>query len=390
MKILFLSQGYTIEDHPGWQYSLEQLQREGIISDFLNVPACGYLREHGWELFYEHVVQLCKETVFDVVYFHYFHHGGGFGKVVSPRECIQRIRETLPDVMILTSSGDGFSDSWLKPDYPIEFQECSRNADITFSTQMGKAADKMVRWGAKNVVYTPNSTCPVRFNANHIDPETHPFDFDVVFVGSRNVSRIWNPFNRSSYESRVRAKLVKALAAHYGERLGLFGNNWNGVLPNQGPIPFNDQQKAFQRGRVAVGGNPYSHSDYYSSNRLFVEISSGIPTVELEVPRLNRVLRDQDHCYFCGSIDEIIETCDRLLKIEPKELYAKAAKAADYVAEKHTQYHRMRFKLETAMRYRSNGYRLDVSFPFFLPEVNLGNEGKYAIRDYRLKKRMDV
>jgi hypothetical protein len=380
MRILFLSQGYSIEDHPGWQYSLQRLEREGVISFFLNVPVRGYLKEHGWKLFYKHVIQLCKETHFDVVYFHYFHHGNTFGKVISPKECIQRIRLVLPDVVILTSSGDGFSDGWMKPDYPIEFKECSRSADITFSTQMGKAANKMVLWGAKNIVYTPNSTCPVRFKAHHIDPMTHSFDFDVVFVGSRNVSRIWNPFNRNSYESHFRSKLVNTLATHYGKRFGLFGNNWDGVLPSQGPIPFNDQQKTFQRGRIIVGGNPYSHSDYYSSNRLFFEISSGIPTVELSVPRLNRVLRDQDHCYFCESIYAIIATCDRLLKMDLKDLYLKSARAADYIAENHTQYHRMKFKLETAFRYLRNGRKLDVVFPFFLSEVNLEVEKNHALR----------
>jgi hypothetical protein len=269
----------------------------------------------------------------------------------------------------------------MKPDYPIEFKECSRYADITFSTQMGKAADKMARWGAKKIVYTPNSMCPLRFKAHHICPKTHRFDFDVVFVGSRNRGRFFNPLSMNSYAARKRERLVRALSMHFGERFGLFGNNWDGDFLNQGPTPFNDQQKTFQRGRIVVGGNPYSHSDYYSSNRVFFEISSGIPTVELAVPRLGRVLRDQDHCYFCQSIDGIIETCDRLLKCDPVELYAKAARAADYIAERHTQYHRMKFKIETAMRYRSNGNRLAVDFPFFLPEVDLAAEAKFAMRE---------
>jgi hypothetical protein len=379
MKVLFLSQGHTIEEQPGWHYSLQQLQREGLITDFVNVPVRGYARDHGWQEFYKHVVDLCTKTTFDMVYFHYFHHGRG-REVESPRVCIKSIRQALPGVVILTSSGDPFSDNWMKPDFPMEFKECSRFADITFSTQMGKAADKMVRWGARNIVYTPNSMCPLRFKAHHIDFKAHHFDFDVVFVGSRNRSRFFNPLSKYSYAALKRERLTRALSQHFGTRFGLFGNNWDGVLPNQGPVPFNDQQKTFQRGRIVVGGNPYSYSDYYSSNRLFFEISSGIPTVELRVPRLDRVLRDQDHCYFCDSIDAIIATCDRLLKMDSEVLYKKAADAANYIAERHTQYHRMKFKIETALRYRTNGNKLDVQFPFFLPEVNINDEMKYAIR----------
>ena len=134
------------------------------------------------------------------------------------------------------------------------------------------------------------------------------------------------------------------------------------------------------RKQFFLGGTPYSISDYYASNRPFFSIASGVPTIELAVPRLDHILRDQEHCYFCHSIDEVIAQCDHLLKSDPVELYAKAALAADYIAERHTQYHRLKFQLETAIRHRQNGNRLDVAFPFFLPEVDLMNEMKYATR----------
>ena len=152
------------------------------------------------------------------------------------------------------------------------------------------------------------------------------------------------------------------------------------MVSNQGPAPFNDQQKYFQRGRVLVGGNPYSFSDYYSSNRVFFEIASGVPTVELRVNRLDRVLRDGDQIYFADDIDGVIAKCEELLKQDPVELYAKAARAAKEVVERHTQYHRMKFKLDTVKRFIDNDKKLDVKFPFFLPEVDLNEEMKYAVR----------
>jgi hypothetical protein len=377
MKVLFLSQGHKVEDQPGWNYALEQLKKEQFITDFHNIPYRGYASKYGWPAFYDHVLKVCRENVFDIVFFQYFH---GNKNALSPLHCIQKLRELPNRPLIMTSSGDPFSEDWMRPDYPAGFKECSRLADITFSTQMGKASDKMVRWGAKNVVCAPHSMCPVRFQARHIDPTSHHFDFDVVFVGSRNKPRVFNPASKVSWSDRNRKRLVLSLVEQFGSRFGLFGYGWNGLSSWQGPIPFDQQQNAFQRGRIVVGANPYSYSDYYASNRPFFEIASGVPTVELAVPRLDRVLRDQDHCYFCQSIKDVVRTCDRLLKWDPVDLYAKAARAADYIAERHTQYHRMKFMLETAIRYQRNSGTLDVVFPFFLPEVDLAEESKYAVR----------
>lgn len=47
---------------------------------------------------------------------------------------------------------------------------------------------------------------------------------------------------------------------------------------------------------------------------------------------------------------------------------------------RHSQYHRMKFKLDTVKRFIDNDKKLDVKFPFFLPEVDLNEEMKYAVR----------
>ena len=375
MKVLFLSQGRKVEDHPGWDWSLKKLKEEGVIDDYLNIPWQGYGETYGWVAFYQHVVETTKTGKFDVVYFHYFHRPD----VPSPAECIKALKELPNKPIVITSVGDPFSYDWMAPEYPKNFKIASRFADITFSTLMGKAADKMVVWGAKRVVYTPNSMCPVRFKAYSITPSSHKFDFDVVMIGSHNGARP-NPFSRHYWCGQKRNRLVRALDAHFGRRFGLFGHRWDGLVSWQGPTDFNTQQTTMQRGRILVGGNPYSPCDYYSSNRVFFEISSGIPTVELRVNRLDKILRDGDQIYFADDIPSVIAKVEELLQKDPVELYAKAAKAATEISKKHTQYNRMKFKLETVKRFVANGGKLDVEFSFFLPEVDLNDEMKYAVR----------
>lgn len=375
MRVLFLSQGRDIEDHPGWHDALVRLKAEGEIEDFKNIPYFGYAEKYGWQSFYDNVIDIAKNESFNLIYFHYFHSKGK----PSAQNCIKTLSEIKPRPIIITSCGDGFSDNWMRPDFPEDFKEVSRLADITFSTQMGKAADKMIRWGAKNVVLSPNSMCQVRFKAQKIDLEKHRFDFDVVFVGSNNSNRLFNPVSKAWFAAKERNSLVKALTKRYGKSFGLFGNGWNYSI-SQGPVKFNEQQNTFHRGRVIVGGNPYSHSDYYSSNRVFFEISSGVPTVELFVPRLDKIFRDNEHLYFANDISSLLKKIDQLLDRDPITLYRTAGQAAEFVEKKHTQYHRMLFKLNTVKEYIQNGYRLNVIFPFFLDEVDQADEKKYALR----------
>ena len=379
MRVLFLSQGRRADTHPGFQDALCKLKEEGFVDDFLNIPYFGYAEAHRWDGFYRHVVEVCREAPFDVVHFHFYHRKGK----PSPRGCMEALKALPSRPVVVTSVGDGFSAGWLLPDYPEDFKEASRCADITFATQMGKAADKMIRWGARNIVLSPLSMCQKRFKGEGIDLGKHRFDFDVVWVGSRNTGRLFNPFNRNSYAAGKRNRLVEMLAKRYGTRFGLFGRGWDHLNCAQGPVPFDQQQVAFRRGRVVVGGTPYSYADYYASDRPFFSISSGIPTIEMRVPRLDRILRDGDHVYLVDSVEGILDQCEALLATDPHELYQKADAAARYIAERHTQYHRLKFELDTAQRYRANGYKLDVEFPFFLPEVDMASEKVHAIRGSR-------
>jgi len=375
MKLLFLSQGHKTSDHPGYQDALIKLKNEGFISDFFNIPYFGYAKDKGWDAFYSEVVRLCREENFNVVFFQYFH-----GKEIpDPTKCVENLRKLNKPPIIITSCGDGFSDNWMRIDYPKSFKQISKVADITFSTQMGQAADKMINWGANNVVLSPLSSCQVRFRKQTVDPNLHKFYFDVVFVGSNNGQRLFHPISKHWWGAKKRQQLVKALFKKFGNNFGLFGNGWDYSCA-QGPIPFEQQQNVFKRGKIVVGGNPYSYSDYYASNRPFISILSGIPTVELHVNRLDNILRNNDHCYFANDVDQVIEICEKLLKEDKEKLYAKAANAAKYIEEKHTDYHRMKFMLDTIQKYVQNDKKLLVDFPFFLPEVDLSEELNFATR----------
>ena len=375
MKLLFLSQGHKTSDHPGFHDALLKLRNEGFITDFLNIPYFGFAKEHGWDAFYKEVVKLTKDGDFNVVYFQFFHKKGK----PSPRNCLENLNKLPKAPIIITSCGDPFSHNWMRIDYPDDFKMVSRYADITFSTQMGKAADKMINWGAKNVVLSPHASCQVRFSNTCINYANSNFEFDVVFIGNNNGRRLFNPISKHWWGSKQREELVSKLHKKFSNRLGLFGNGWE-FSSSRGSVSFNEQLNAMRKGKVLVGGNPYSYNDYYASNRPFFEVLSGIPTVELKVPRLENILRKDDHCYYANDTDEVIEVTEKLLKEDKEKIFNKSMQAAYYIDEKHTQYHRMKFEIETIKKYKKNNYKLSVEFPFFLPEIDLNEEKKFAIR----------
>jgi hypothetical protein len=382
MKLLFLSQGKTISDHPGWDYAFKRLVQEGILDAYINIPYHAY--QGKWQELWSHVVELCVKESIDIVYFHYYHRRAN----PDPAPCITELRKLKHNPTIFTSAGDPFSMDWMMPDYPRTFRKCARHCDLTFSTQMGKAAGKIASWGTKNIILSPNSVCPVRFAKGfRTDPITHTFDFDLVMVGNRNGPR-FNPISHHYLGLRKRRKVISALDKRYGKKFGLFGHGWKGIKGWQGPIPFDEQQTAFRRGRLAIDGYPYSMADYYSSNRLFFMIASAIPTVTYRVPRLDKILKDNTHCYFYDDIPGLLSMCDRLLNSDPETLYEKANISAKYVEERHTQFHRAKFIVETVKQYHQKNISkhnyIVLDFPFFLDDVDQEKEKPFAVRNWSL------
>jgi len=381
MKLLFLSQGKKVSDHPGWDHSFRRLIDEGFLTGYANIPY------HNWNIkwpeIWDNVVDLCDRESIELVYFHYYHKTNN----LNPSSCISQLRKLKHQPTLFTSAGDPFSINWMMPNYPTSFKQCAKAVDLTFSTQMGKAADKMASWGVKNIVLSPNSVCPVRFVKGwRTDPTKHAFEFDIVMVGSKNAPHI-NPLSHHYWRFQNRKALVDALTRRYGKRFGLFGHGWQGYGSWQGPVPFDEQQIAFRRGRLALDSYPYSIADYYSSNRLFFMLASAIPAITYRVPRLDKLLRPEDHCYYFDDIPRLLALCDRLLDSNSDDLYTKSNNTAKYIEKRHTQYHRAKFIVETVKQYHSeklaNRSHSKLYLPFFLDSVDQETERNFAVRNWR-------
>jgi hypothetical protein len=273
-----------------------------------------------------------KKWDVDAVFLQFLHT-----RMPDPARAIERIKALPNKPVIFTSLGDPFG-KWTNR-VSSGFRVASRLSDVTFLTGTGYLAEQLVGWGSSNVVLMPNGCCQVRFSGA-LDRAQYKPDFDVVFIGSRMTAL--NPFGHFFRVGRRRDQFVRAITKRYGKRFGLFGSGWDGNPSWQGQVPYRDQHATMRRSRVVLGGLPNGYYDYYTSDREFIALASGVPFVDYRERGLNRLFRDGSEWWLSESIDGMMDLADRLLELPESERFDRAGKTRERVLAAHTQYHRCR------------------------------------------------
>ncbi len=123
--------------------------------------------------------------------------------------------------------------------------------------------------------------------------------------------------------------------------------------------------------------------DYYLSDREFIAMASGSPFVEFWTPRIEKLLRAEEHWHLYRSEAEMIQVVDRLLGAGQNSARQQAAETERYIRARHSHYHRLKEMLEISKKYRKalerkQGYQPQLSM--FLPEVDWEKEKGFALR----------
>lgn len=342
-NVLVLLQGRNLQDHPGVVDAFYRLQNEGVIGKCSIVPIHGMAEGIGWSETWVNLARTFLEDRYDVVFFHHFHGGG----LTVPHRLVETLYTADPKPIILLSCGDGFSADWMMPDYPAPFRYMVKHADVVFSTQLGAAVKKFRKWGAKRVVLLPLAMCQKRFRLNVDSRGSGRKEYDIVIVGSRNQPRL-NPLSHYWHNARKRVKVVSVLTREFGNRFAIFGNGWDGHPCAKGPVPFERQSEVMQTAKLVVDGYMFSKADFYLSNRPFIAIGTGATMVSFAVPFIETLLEPDRHWFLCENVEAIGERCRKLIELGDEALSAVGLAGAAHVKAYHTQYHRIRFVVETA------------------------------------------
>jgi hypothetical protein len=320
-----------------------------------------------WQRVQEHV----EADKTDIVILYHFHSPG----LIDPRPHIRRLQAKSHRPVVALTNGDAFFNGFFRPSFPRMFIQAAQSVDAVFSTSMGASADAIAAHTDVPIALLPHGVCQFRFAEPPPVPDG-PREFKVVFIGSNNRPR--NFLKTYHWYARRRERLVRRLGEHYGPAFAVFGHGWEGVEGWHGPVAFAEQQTACLRADVVVGGIPFSPARYYTSDRVFIQIASGVPFVDLSVEGLDALLRDREHWHLEGTVDQLLDRCDELLTQSHDERVRFAAHASAYVLRHHTIEARCRSLVRTLQGFRHA--RLGGVEPpppdtsFLLPDVDAEKE----------------
>lgn len=372
-SILVVSRG----GHPGVDDALRQMhiERKLRVAKHVTINGAG-----NGTLILSELPKLVSKLRIDFVIFHHYHSPA----LPDPTMVIKEIRSQAHQPLTVFSCGDPFYNGFFRPSHTESFKSISAAVDLVLTTSMGESADAIVGYGAKRVVLFPNGACQVRFPKLQEPHQPSIAEHDVVFIGSNNRSR--NPTRSYFWYSRRREQLVRQLFRRFGDRFAVFGHGWDSIPAARGPISFSEQIRVCRSARVVVGGVPYSPARYYTSNRPFNQITSGVPFVDLGVPGAKALLRDGEHWHLSDTTTGVGDRVQDLLDRSDAERVAMGEEAATFVYENHTHAHRWRWLVDTLQVHRNaliSGDEPAVPrLQFLLPEARLETEYLQATRGW--------
>lgn len=378
-SVILVLQGTSAADHPGDIDGYERLRGVGAVRDLAVFPVFGPAGVSRGNAFWHDVLEHAHDVGATLVVFHYYHSD----QLPDPRTMIAKLRVLPSSPTIVTTLGDPFMNGYLgRPRVPRSFLAAASASDLVTLTSMGVLADYIARHTDAPLLLLPHSLCQVRFGKAIPAAGTEDVEFDVAFVGSRNRSR--NPVKGYYWLGRRRERMVEQLTRRHGRRFAVFGHGWDHLESSQGPVPFHEQVSAIRRARIVVGGIPFSRARYYTSNRPFIQATSGVPIVDTKVPGVETLLGDGKH-WLLADDTELVSRVEQVLEMPAAEREIIGTAAAQYVLERHTQAHRVAALVENARRLRRANLTGDPTpphLPYFLDEVDPEAEGRFAVRNW--------
>jgi hypothetical protein len=300
MRLLLVLNELEPGSHCDWRESLSRLRDGGALCEYSVYP---YLARRADGLSEDEVaaeVLEAAESVRANAILLAHTHG-----LRLPR----RAHESLRDNGVKVSAyWDG---DWYHPfhsPFPRETLDLVGRCDMAFVCGEGYLQRLFAKRGCRDVHYVPSTADP-RFAGM---PALTAPEFDVVMIGNHITSRV--PF-KSMPGSVFRAQVVETLGRRFGSSFAVFGTGWRG--PNaQGPVPYEDQTKAYQLGRCAVGCNNW-FVRYYFSDRLPIAMLSRVPTAYFFGEGYERVLGADSGVYWYTGVGDVLAATERALTDGP-------------------------------------------------------------------------
>lgn len=300
--------------------------QKGIEDGFLNLRETNKIKEMKW--FYHldylktHSVEQTKNKMLEkaqdfqpelIVFFH-------IGDFPVSDNFFTSFRKIASAPKIVYDEGDMYG-GWAKP-INAQMKIAIRNADVVSIRGLGKWY-KSVKKLHQNVIYTPHSNSLHRLSKNIILSEKR--NREIIFIGNRVISKLGN-IRRLPGASK-REKTVLDLSRHFNSDLFLYGNGWNNLPGNKGPLEFDEQVKVCSNHWFHLSIEHYPSIPYYFSDRLPIALSSGQIYVCHYHKGYTEMFRNTDFIYFFKTETEAIDILNYLRSLSSRQLYSKSVNA---------------------------------------------------------------
>ena len=352
MKLLFISQGVTVDDQRSYAAALSRACVGGAPLEVVNIPFLGVLRTQGWEALWWQIVECAKAFMPDIVFFQFFH--GFDDRGADPTACLDGLCALKPKPLIFASLGDPYGFNFPFRRIPNRvLMSIARRGDAFFTTSLGELGEYLAANGVKNIVFLPHAHDDANFVTGGLGQ-----DFDVAMVGSCLVTLRPHMLPWTLGNSLRRKYVARLLWKRYGKRFGLFGNGWRGYPCWQGPIGFRDQVRLFRSCRCVVDAPAPVTADYYASDRPFYIAGSGSPLVMQRIRGFERIFQDGVSAFYFDRLSEVTQACDRALSLDKSTRMRNQAETAKIVNGRQTFDQRVDTILSVAEALKANDVRL--------------------------------
>lgn len=201
---------------------------------------------------------------------------------------IGEVKRHLPNTIISNWTGD------VRNYIPPTFMDIARFADFNLISSTGqiekfeKAIGKKVHYW--QIGYNPKLYYPASGKGR--------FEYDVVFIANDN--------KLENYPGQKdRFQICQMLRETFGDRFGLFGNNWPSVLKPQKEVQQSSVSQIYHRSICTLSISHYNDLQHYFSDRLLMCLASGRPTICFRFPHWESYFTNNCDLVIANSIEEI-------------------------------------------------------------------------------------
>jgi hypothetical protein len=337
-RLLYLPNEIVVGDQYGPRACFSELHGQGRLSGYRAVSILPEIRNHGVRRAWSTLLATAAELRPTLVL---VQHLAGSG---LRRSHFEALRTAVPEAVLAYHEADAYG--ILRKRLPVEARAAGRAADVTFVSGTGSLV-RNFRWaGAEPVEYSPQAYDPTRFG--HLDPASGR-RVGVVMIANDTTGR--RRF-RGLPGGRDRARLVELAARAFGEDFVLHGTGWR-VRQARGPLRYGDQERAYQRAKVAINWDHFPGEPGYYSDRLPTCMASATPQVTTWHALLDRQIPPGNGVFFARSVEEVVDTAADLLTRPTQELAELGARGRRFSAAHLTQDRQYEIMLGRMIAYRS-------------------------------------